>query len=148
MPYNNWNACPRARRMAWVPWYNLADLLPALGSMVGRPFPVQAERDQMLATLNAVTALCPFDENTRFPENADYICQTHADWGRQLQQLRSALSYRQNLRGGPEAGEAQRLNDALTAFHNSLQRIQNELVAGNAVFNRATFESHTGLIWA
>ncbi|XP_031328093.1 uncharacterized protein LOC116159281 [Photinus pyralis] len=76
------------------PWYNIEELMALLINIRKANYSIVEQRQQMLTALNEMRTAAPFDRNVRFPEGVVYICETHGDWIRKFQQLRTSLSFK------------------------------------------------------
>lgn len=118
-------------------------------------FSIVEQRQQALEVFNNLPVIeRPFARNRRFPDEEFLLCTLHADWPRKIQQLCSALSFKnrqEEVRELPVRKEGNpnhaSQDDAQQAFWNATTSMHDELVRGIGIFSRHEFESTFGLRW-
>jgi hypothetical protein len=141
MPYVNVSA--RFAVLAHAPWYTLEDLLAEISALRKIDFSVVTQRAQALERLNNIRQVVPFQANNRFADGY-YVCEVLGDWSRKFQQLKSALSHRDNKElksvAKPEIVDQQSFADAQQAFWNSTTAMYDQLIRTDGLVDRGTFE--------
>jgi len=145
-------------------WVEIRTFKATLRSMAFKNMDVQANRDAALTSLEDMVCPPPFDEKTRFPDQAIFVDLDHSYNSTRLRALVAASSYkdRQNeMNEGistPNPAVETRLNnnmsDALLAFSyacNEMRQahggydIEDQHIFG--IYTRASFEASISLVW-
>lgn len=119
-------------------------------------FQTQSGRDELRAMLVNSVVRVP-EPAVRFPENKFFVYLNHPSvlpvWSALLQSTdtRNRIIETDAQNVNPSTAEqlnaVRRVDDASTAIHNNIEQLQNLLNRGEGVFDRATFESVSGLVW-
>jgi len=134
-----------------APWYNVQQFVDEVKSLRCINFSIVEQRQQALERINKLHSVCPFKANVRFPEHELYICEFHGDWARKLQQLKSALSYKDRdkevFQSSQKLESSSRPDDASQAFWNATTAMLDQMTRGDGVFDRETFELYFKPTW-
>lgn len=134
--------------MEYSVWYNVADLMVAIKSLLKVNFSIVESRQQALSTFNNLETAAPFACDRRFPEKGLYVTLGKGDWARKVQQLRTSLAFKEAQREARmEKAPSSDANDACLAYYNSLTAIQSQIAQREYVFGRRLFEASFGLTW-
>lgn len=143
------NTQTKIEYLALLPWYSLDDLMKELQALRKVDFSIVESRKQALQRFNNMTSIAPFSVSQRFPSGKLYICETHGDWSRKFQQLKSSLSMKEKEnKFADKQTDPQNVSDSLVAFWNATSTMYDQISRNDGVFSREVFESTFSLIWA
>lgn len=128
----------------------------SLLSVQTNSFQTQSGRDELRTMLvNSVISVPAV--NTRFPVDKFYIYINHPSvlpvWSALLQSTdtRNRIIENEGQNQNPTTAEqlnaVRRVDDASTAIHNNIEQLQSLLNRAEGVFDQATFENVSGLVW-
>jgi hypothetical protein len=108
-------------------------------------FSVVTQRTQALERFNNMRAVHTFAQDTRFPADGYFVCEIVGDWARKFQQIKTALSHRDNtdLKSHKTEGapDKQSFSDAQQAFWNATTNMYDQLIRADGLFDRVLFET-------
>jgi len=150
----NLGALPRkVKVLLHASWYRVEDFMDLLkGFRQSNPHVISV-RTQLLESLNNAACEAPFAVGHRFPDHQDYICDVVGDWPTLLQQVHSALSFKERdvgnkrVEGERTQGDFQSQQDSMLAFWSVTTAMLDKITKLSDVLDRETFEAKYGLEW-
>jgi hypothetical protein len=154
MPYEV-NSYSKIRNLEYLSWYRLSSLGSEIKSARKINFSITEQRQQTLQRFGNLDDVCPFDIQSRFPENDLYICEGFGDWSRKFQQMKTALTFKSYDKDdkSKKTGEESSIkslgdyNDSQQAFWNSTTSMLDQIKRNDGVWDRNRFEAYFGLHW-
>jgi len=131
-----------------APWHKIEVLMDEINALRRVNFSIVEQRQQALERLNNLPSERVFEQDSRF-KFGSYVCEMWGDWPRKMQQLKSALSFKERQVEKKDAlPDLSSFQDAQMAFWNSTTNIIDQLVRLDGVFDREKFENYFSLEWA
>lgn len=159
--YNKGALSRTARVALGSQWYDATDLLRAINDIRSMNLSYQAQRDQALSTLNgSKTNLPPYGVTKRFPADRDLVCESYGGWLKFFEQLRTALSFKDQDNLKPNRGttkpkdekgntdvDDQSRSDAFKSAYAATSAMIEKIRSLSDVLDQAEFERVFGCTW-
>lgn len=137
-----------------MPWYEVRALTVELAALRRINFSIVEQRQQALERLGNLESEAPYAESKRFPEGKRFICEAWGDWARKFQQLKLALSFKEQQGGDGRRGNQSdgsevfaSYENSRVAFFNATTAMYDQLMRRDGVWTRRDFEDRFTFDW-